>query len=108
MFGVTILISLLTLAYVTYVIFSLQPTALQVAVHYSAFGSTHFYREKWYYLISFAVFGVVMAISHIAIMIKLNKLELRPLGLAFGWLTIVTLGIATVLTHSVFGVAFLS
>src|SRR5665648_490129 len=96
------------LAYVLYVAFSLQPVSLQVATHYSAFGETHFYRNKWYYLISFAVFGVMVAVAHISIMVKLISLQMRPLGIAFGWLSILTLIIAAVIAHSVLDIAFLS
>ena len=101
-------IATLSIFFVVYAIISLRPSDLQVASHYSAFGDTHFYRNKWYYLISFALFGIVFCVAHVGLMIKLRMLDMRPLAIAFGWLTLLLLAIAFVLTHSVLGIAFLS
>jgi len=43
-----VVLVLMGLAYCIYVGVSLRPSDLQVAVHYTAFGPTGFYREKWY------------------------------------------------------------
>ncbi len=104
----SLFIIILTTIYVAYVLIALEPRDLQVAVHYTAFGETHFYREKWYYMIAFAAFGIVVAALHIAIMAKLVVSELRPLGIAFGWLTVIFLIVTAVLSHAVLGIAFLS
>jgi hypothetical protein len=101
-------IGILAVLFVVYVAISLRPSDLQVASHYSAFGDTHFYRNKWYYLISFALFGIVFSVAHIGLMIKLRLLDMRPLAIAFGWLSLLLLAIAFVLTHSLLGIAFLS
>lgn len=101
-------ILLLITAYVSYVVLSLHPSELQVATHYTVFGETNFYRNKWYYLISFALFGVLIAVAHVTIIIKLFFYELRSFAIAFSWLTIILIVIAWVITHSVLGIAFLS
>jgi hypothetical protein len=95
------------LAYCLYVGLSLRPSDLQVAVHYSAFGETRFYREKWYYLLSFIMFGLILAIVHTALIVKMYVQERRQLALLFTYLSFLILLIAWILTHSILRVAFL-
>lgn len=94
-------------AYCIYVGVSLQPSDLQVAVHYTAFGGTSFYREKWYYLISFIVFGLILAVVHSILVVKLYVQERRQIAIMFAWLSYLLLFIAWMITHSVLRVAFL-
>jgi hypothetical protein len=94
------------IAYILFVVFSLRPSELQVAAHYSAFGETHYYRDKWYYLISFAVFGLVFMIVHISVLVKLASQGLRSLAVAFGWLSVILVPLLFIFTRSVLGVAF--
>ena len=105
--AVVVLLILLSLAYCIYVGISLRPSDLQVAVHYTAYGNTSFYREKWYYLISFIVFGALVAIMHSILVIKLYVQGRRQIALLFAWLSILLLVIAWLITWSVFKVAFL-
>lgn len=95
------------LAYCLYVGVSLRPSDLQVAVHYSAFGETRFYREKWYYLLSFIMFGLILAIVHTALIVKMYVQERRQLALLFTHLSFGMLLITWILTHSILRVAFL-
>jgi hypothetical protein len=95
------------LAYCLYVGVSLRPSDLQVAVHYSAFGETRFYREKWYYLLSFIMFGLILAIVHTALIVKMYVQERRQLALLFTYLSFGMLLITWILTHSILRVAFL-
>ena len=99
-------IAALGVAFVAYVLLSLQPSELQVAAHYTAFGETHYYRNKWYYLISFAALGIVFVVAHIGLLVKLVSRDLRPLALAFGWLSLIMVPILFIVTHAVLGVAF--
>lgn len=99
-------ILVLGIAYIIYVISSLHIDTLPVTAHYSAFGETHYYRNKWYYLISFAAFGLLFTIAHIGLLIKLVTQDLRPLAIAFGWLSLLMLPLLFILTHSVLGIAF--
>jgi len=103
----TIMMILAALAYCVFVAVSLQPSDLQVAVHYTAFGETSFYREKWYYLLSFVAFGLIVAVIHTALILKLYTLEQRQLAVLFAWLSILIIIIATAITQSVLKVAFL-
>jgi hypothetical protein len=106
---VTILLGVmifLALAYCAYVGLSLRPSDLQVAVHYTAYGETNFYREKWYYLLSFIGFGLIVAILHSALAVKLYVLERRQLAIYFIWTSLLLLVIAWILTNAVLRVAF--
>jgi hypothetical protein len=103
-FATTIFV--LGVGYITFVLVSLQPSELQVAAHYSAFGETHYYRNKWYYLISFAIFGLMFIVAHIGLLVKLASRDLRPLALAFGWLSLIMIPLLFMLTYSVLGIAF--
>lgn len=106
---VTLLIALLVVlsaAYCLYVGVSLHPSDLQVAVHYTAFGETGYYREKWYYLLSFIGFGLISIVIHSALAVKFYILERRQLAIFFLWLSLLMLLIAWVMTISVLRVAF--
>lgn len=106
--GLSIGILFLILIYVLYVAFSLSPTELQIATRYTAFGETQYYRTQWFYLMTFIGFGVVIAVSHIAILIKLKIRDLRNMAIGFGIMTIVLLLVLIAITRSVLGIAYLS
>lgn len=98
---------LLCAAYATYVGLSLHPSDLQVAVHYTAYGETSFYRDKWYYFITFVVFGGVMALVHTILTAKLYAQGRRQMALVFLGLSALVLVIAWFITWSILKVAFL-
>lgn len=95
------------ISYCIYVGVSLRPSDLQVAVHYTAFGETSFYREKWYYLLSFIMFGLILAVIHSILIVKLYAQERRQIAILFAWFSFLLLLIAWIMTHSVLKVAFL-
>lgn len=94
-------------AYCIYVGVSLRPSDLQVAVHYTAFGVTSFYKAKWWYMISFIIFGLILALVHSIIIVKLYVQERRQIALLFTCLSFLMLLIAWIIAHSVLKVAFL-
>lgn len=102
-----IVLILLCGAYTTYVILSLHPSDLQVAVHYTSFGETTFYRNKWYYLITFAVFGAMVGIMHTLLAVKIYIQGRREMALLFVGMSYVLMVVAWFITWSVFKVAFL-
>ena len=67
---------------------SIRPSELQLVSHYSAFGITHLYRDQWFYLLVFAVFGAIVAILHIVITIKLLINKGRSIALMFAWASV--------------------
>jgi hypothetical protein len=93
------------IAYCIYVGVSLHPNDLQIAVHYTAFGNTNFYREKWYYLLSFIIFGISLAVIHAALAIKLYVQERRQIAILFLWLSLLLVVIAWFMTWSILKVA---
>jgi hypothetical protein len=95
------------IAYCIYVGVSLRPSDLQVAVHYTAFGGTSFYREKWYYLISFIVFGLILAVIHVILIVKFYVQERRQIAVLFTCLSFLLLLITWIMTNSVLKIAFL-
>lgn len=102
------LITVLGLLYSVFVALSVSPTELQVATRYTAFGGTQYYRNKWYYLLSFILFGLVMTFVHISLVMKLKSRNMRSLAVSMGWLAIILLFILFLVTRSVLGVAYLS
>ena len=96
------------LAYIAYVAFNLNASDLQLATRYTSFGETHFYREKWWYLLSFIGFGVLFMTAHIGMLAKLHAIGLRQLALAFAWLSVIVLVLMFVYTYAVLSIAYLN
>lgn len=103
----TVVFILLTLFYCVYVGVSLRPSDLQVAVHYTAFGETNFYREKWFYLINFIVFGLLIVVTHTILTVKLYSQGRRQIALLFLWLSLLLMTVVFLLTRAILGIAFL-
>lgn len=102
-----VILVLTCLGYGAYVGLSLRPSDLQVAVHYTAFGGTSFYRNKWYYLITFIVFGLMVAVTHTILAVKIHQQGRRDLAVFFLGLSLLLVVIATFLTQAVLKIAFL-
>lgn len=86
----------------------IRPSDLQVPVRYSGFGISHFYRDKWFYQITFIVFALVVAVFHTLISAKLFQVKGRQFALGFLWLTGVILLIGTVFILAILRIASLS
>jgi hypothetical protein len=107
MTALMILLIIVCLAYCIYVGVSLRPSDLQVAVRYSAFGEASFYRDKWYYLITFIAFGVLIAVMHTILIAKIYLHGRRQLAILFAWLSLLLVVIAWFMAWAVLKVAFL-
>jgi len=99
---------LLCLVVIIYLAFTIHASELQVVVHYSSFGTTNFYRDKWYYLLTFVIFVIVLAASHTVITYKLLEKKGRQLALSFAWLSVLIILIASALFYQVLKIASLS
>jgi hypothetical protein len=97
-----------SLTFSVYIALNLHATELQVVTHYSAFGTTNFYRDKWYYLIGFAVFGVIHAVVYVSLVCKILVQKGRQLAIPFAWLGVLIIFIAFAIAHQVLKVASLS
>ena len=93
--------------YSTFVALSLHPSDLQVAIHYTSYGETTFYRDKWFYLTSFVVFGAVIGPMHTIIAAKIYAQGRRQMALLFLGLSFLLMVVAWFATWSILKVAFL-
>jgi preprotein translocase subunit Sss1 len=96
------------IGYIVYVAFSLSASDLQLAIRYTSFGETHFYRDKWWYLLSFVGFGLLFIVAHVGMLAKLYVIGLKQLAYAFGCLSLVILVLMFVYTYSVLNIAYLN
>lgn len=96
------------LAYIVYVAISLSASDLQLAIRYTSFGDTHFYRDQWWYLLGFIGFGILFLIAHVGMTAKLVAIELKQLAYAFAWLSLLVLILMFAYTYSVLGIAYLN
>lgn len=87
---------------------NIHPSELQVVTHYSNFGTTNFYRDKWYYLLNFVGFLLVFAVIHIALVRKLLLRIDRQLAIAYAWFGIAVVGVATLIAHQILRLAALT
>ena len=97
-------IVLLALAFAVYVAVSVRPSELQLVSHYSAFGVTHLYRDQWFYLLAFGLFGLFAAAIHGALSVKLLVVKGPSLAVAFAWIGIFTILMAWVTAAAVINV----
>jgi hypothetical protein len=79
-------ILLLALGLVVYILAVVHPRDIQQVVHATTFGVTRLYVNQWYYMYAFALFGLLVAIIHIALAIKLYVTKGHPLALFCAWL----------------------
>lgn len=99
--GITVI---LTLLFVTYILLSVRPSELQLVTHYTAYGVTHLYRNQWFYLFGFAAFGILVALFHISIAIKLYITKGHPLAIMFAWLGIAIIIFAWITSFAIINV----
>jgi preprotein translocase subunit Sss1 len=96
------------IGYIIYVAVNLSASDLQLAIRYTSFGETHFYRDKWWYLLSFVGFGLLFIVAHIGMLAKLYVIGLKQLAYSFAWLSFVVLVLMFVYTYSVLNIAYLN
>jgi len=101
---VCVLMALLAIAFSIYIVSSVRPSDLQLVSHYSAFGTTHLYRDQWYYLLSFGVFGLGISLVHIAVVAKILTIKGRSLALSVAWLGVAMITLAWMTAYAVLNV----
>ena len=84
----SIILVLLAAAFILYIFLTVHPSDLQLVTHYTAFGVTHLYRDRWVYLLTFVGFAVLVTFFHIAMAIKIYVTKGHPLAIMFLWLGI--------------------
>lgn len=85
----------------------IQVQEITLPVRYTGFGEAHFYKDRWYYLLQFVTFGVIVGITHALLMVKLYSIERHQAARIIGWMTILLLIIAAAYAHSVLSIAFI-
>lgn len=98
----------ISLVFCIYVIVNLHPSELQVVTHYSAFGTTNFYRDKWFYLIGFVGFGLLNLLVYGALACKIFIHKGRTLAIPFALLGVLVMIIAIATLYQILKVAALS
>lgn len=105
--GLMIGLIALSVLFCLYTGLSVHSSDVQIATHYTGFGETNYYRDHWYYLLSFVVFGLFVAVFNTAIAGKIFLLERPTLARAWLVLSISMVVIAAIIVHSVLGIAYL-
>ena len=95
------LILLFGVAYCLIVALTIRPSDVTVYTRYTAFGEAHFYKDHWQYLINFAVFGLVVTLSHVALMVKLHDMGRRQTGVLVGWFGVTVLLVSFAYTMAI-------
>lgn len=95
---------LLAIAFIIYIIVTVQPSEVPLVTHYTAFGVAHLYRDQWFYLLSFAGFAFISAVVHIAMTIKMNSLKGYHMALLVAWSGIGVLVFAWVIAAAIINV----
>ncbi len=78
----------IAIVYMAIIGLSIHSSERQVISHYSAFGITHFYFDQWFYLLSFVLFGFVMAVVNSIVAVKLLIVKGHSLAVTFVWISI--------------------
>lgn len=97
-------LALLAISFCVYIAVMVHPSDLQLVSHCSAFGLTHLYRDQWYYLLSFGVFGLFAASLHIVLSVKLLMIKGHSLAILFAWLGIAMLILAWITAYAVINI----
>ena len=88
------IVVLFALALLIYVFAVVHPRDIQQVVHVTTFGVTRLYLNQWYYLYTFGLFGIVVALIHIGLAIKLYISKCHPLAVFIAWLGIAIIAFA--------------
>lgn len=101
---VWIMLLVMALVFVVLAALRITPSDLQIPIRYSSFGVTNFYRDNWYYLLSFVAIGVVMFLTHSFLALKLYAMKGRGLALPFLWLGVGMFVVAYFIVFALFRV----
>jgi hypothetical protein len=84
---------------------NIRYSELQVPVRYSSFGITNFYREQWFYQLTFMAFALVVYVAHTLVGLKLIEKKNHSFAIGFQWLTVVVLVTTLITIAAIFQVA---
>lgn len=102
---IAFLLSMVVLLLMT--IFNIRMTDVQIPVRFSGYGSSGIYRDKWYTLLSFALFALMVGGVNSYLILKLHSIR-RGLSLGLALVSVSMGIIALVVAAAVFRLAALS
>ena len=97
-----ILMVLGTLLLVGMTILNLRVSDVQIPIRYTDYGFTNLYRDRWYALASFGLFGLIVTATNGYLAIKLHSLR-RGMSLGILAIGLLTLIITLIVANAVFG-----
>jgi uncharacterized membrane-anchored protein len=86
---------------------NLHVSDVQLPVRYSGYGQTNIYRDRWYSLLSFGLFAVLLGGMNGYLIVKLHAMR-RGLSLGFALVSLSTGVIALIVATAVFRLAAVS
>ncbi len=104
LFVLCIFLVISAISFMLYVALNVRPSELQLVSHYSAFGVTHFYRDQWYYLLAFGAFGLLVAVMHVVLAVKVLIVKGPTLAILFTWMSIAMIFFAWMTTYALLNV----
>jgi hypothetical protein len=100
----SVVLVVLAVSFAIYIGINVRPSELQLVSHCSAFGVTHLYRDQWYYLLSFGVFGLFAAAIHTILSVKLLMIRGHSLAIMFAWFGIAIMILAWMTAFAVINI----
>lgn len=91
----------LAIFFATLLIVGIRSNELQLVSRYTAFGTTHLYRDQWFYQLLFPIFILTVAVIHIAMSKKSYETINRHMALLFAWLGVGMVIFAWITANSV-------
>jgi len=88
-------------------ILNMHVSDVQLPVRYSGYGSTSIYRDRWYSLLSFGLFAILMGATNGYLIVKLHQAR-RGLSLGFALVSLAIGIVALVVAGAIFRLAALS
>lgn len=82
---------------------NIHPSDVVVYTRYTSFGEVHFYKDHWQYLLNFIAFGLIVAVAHTSMMVKLHNMGRRQTGLMVGWFGFAVLLVSFAYTLAIIG-----
>src|SRR6266702_569581 len=98
---------LIMLFLLIWTILNIHVSDVQLPVRYSGYGSTSIYRDRWYSLLSFGLFAILMGGINSYLIVKLHSAR-RGLSLGFALVSLTIGLIALVVAAAIFRLAALS
>ncbi len=88
-------------------IVSIRVSDVQLPVRYTGYGLTNIYRDRWYSLLSFGLFALVLGSVNAYLIVKLHSIR-KGLSLGLAVLSIAIGVVALIVAAAVFRLAALS